>query len=307
MTVAPYVLAPVEVATVHRRSPSFVRIAFAGPALAEVAVDGPLYDQRIKLLVPPTSGTLPDLSAPDGDWYAAWLALPVARRGAMRTYTVRELSGVGEARRLTIDLVLHPGAAGPASTWAGRAGPGDPALLVAPRAGVASGGIEFAPGSASRLLLAADETAVPAVARILADLPRDAAGTALCEVPHPDDAELLAAPPGIEVRWLPRRDHADVGSALIPAVLAHLGGDATREDGSEPRPPHRATDVAVWETPDVTAAVADGTGVPGLYAWIAGESGVVTTLRRHLIRDLGVGRHQVAFMGYWRRGRSAAG
>jgi NADPH-dependent ferric siderophore reductase len=41
----------------------------------------------------------------------------------------------------------------------------------------------------------------------------------------------------------------------------------------------------------------------GLYAWIAGESGLVTGLRRHLVRDLGVERRSVAFMGYWRRGR----
>ena len=38
------------------------------------------------------------------------------------------------------------------------------------------------------------------------------------------------------------------------------------------------------------------------YYWIAGESSVVTRLRRHLVRDLGVSRHQVAFMGYWREG-----
>jgi NADPH-dependent ferric siderophore reductase len=39
-----------------------------------------------------------------------------------------------------------------------------------------------------------------------------------------------------------------------------------------------------------------------LYAWIAGESAMVTGLRRHLVKELGVDRRQVAFMGYWRRG-----
>ena len=46
-------------------------------------------------------------------------------------------------------------------------------------------------------------------------------------------------------------------------------------------------------------------GAPGhgdLYAWIAGESGVVTGLRRHLVRGLGIDRRQVSFMGYWRQG-----
>ena len=41
-----------------------------------------------------------------------------------------------------------------------------------------------------------------------------------------------------------------------------------------------------------------------LYAWIAGESRVVTGLRRALVRDLGLDRRQVAFMGYWREGVS---
>ena len=39
-----------------------------------------------------------------------------------------------------------------------------------------------------------------------------------------------------------------------------------------------------------------------LYAWIAGESKMVTGLRRALVKDLGIDRHQVAFMGYWRLG-----
>ncbi len=43
------------------------------------------------------------------------------------------------------------------------------------------------------------------------------------------------------------------------------------------------------------------------YFWIAGESGVVTTLRRHLVKDLGIDRKRVAFMGYWRRGVAMRG
>jgi NADPH-dependent ferric siderophore reductase len=42
----------------------------------------------------------------------------------------------------------------------------------------------------------------------------------------------------------------------------------------------------------------------GVYAWLAGESRVITGLRRHLVRDLGIDRTGVAFMGYWKRGRA---
>jgi len=69
-------------------------------------------------------------------------------------------------------------------------------------------------------------------------------------------------------------------------------------------------DPDLWETPtysssgeEVDAAVTlVGHDLDGLYAWIAGESAMVTTLRRALVNDLGVDRRQVAFMGYWRRG-----
>ena len=52
----------------------------------------------------------------------------------------------------------------------------------------------------------------------------------------------------------------------------------------------------LWEVPD---AVADGE-----YAWLAGEAGTITALRRHLVRDLGIDRRSIAFMGYWRKGRA---
>ena len=69
-------------------------------------------------------------------------------------------------------------------------------------------------------------------------------------------------------------------------------------------------DPDLWETPTYSSsgeeveadAVTVGHDLDGLYAWIAGESGVVTTLRRHLVKELGMDRRQVAFMGYWRRG-----
>ncbi len=42
----------------------------------------------------------------------------------------------------------------------------------------------------------------------------------------------------------------------------------------------------------------------GCYAWLAGEASAITTLRRFLVREAGLDRRQVAFMGYWRMGRA---
>ena len=58
----------------------------------------------------------------------------------------------------------------------------------------------------------------------------------------------------------------------------------------------------LWEVPTPAVAAA----YDGLYAWLAGEAGVVKTLRRHLVQELGIDRRAVAFMGYWRLGRAEA-
>ncbi|HEX6474009.1 MAG TPA: SIP domain-containing protein, partial [Candidatus Limnocylindria bacterium] len=54
--------------------------------------------------------------------------------------------------------------------------------------------------------------------------------------------------------------------------------------------------VILWET-------TTGSTRP-FYAWIAGEAAVIRELRRYLVRDVGIDRKQVAFMGYWRRGKA---
>jgi NADPH-dependent ferric siderophore reductase len=38
------------------------------------------------------------------------------------------------------------------------------------------------------------------------------------------------------------------------------------------------------------------------YVWIAGESGCVKELRRHFVRERGIDRRRVTFVGYWRHG-----
>lgn len=269
----------VAVVRTERLSPSFVRVELGGPCLAEFGVDGPLYDQRIELVFP-------------GD--------------VMRTHTVRDVRGEGADTRLVVDLVVHDdthGAPGPACAWAHRATVGDRLVVVAPRRGEVFGGIEFDPGTARRLLLAGDETALPAIAAILEQLPWAATGAAFVEVPHADDVQAVRHPEGVGVGWLPRGDEPH-GDRLHAAVLEHLGA------GRAPAPDELEIDPDVWETAtysssgeDVgSAATPAGHGLDDLYAWIAGESGLVTGLRRVLVRELGVDRRQVAFMGYWRRG-----
>lgn len=304
-TESPFVLAAAAVSAVERVSPSFVRVTFSGDDLSVFGNPGLVLDQRIKLVFPAPGGSVPQLAASD-DWYSAWLALPDDERGSMRTYSIRRLDIDGEETRLVVDFVLHlaPGSTGPASRWADAAAVGDELLVIGPRRGrVGGGGIEYAPGDARAILLAGDETAAPAIARILEDVDRDTQGVAFIEIPEDADILPIATPPGVEVRWLPRSGDAH-GTRLIPAVLDHLGAVAPAVIADVD------TDDPLWETPTFSSlgeSVASGANHADRYFWIAGESGVVTTLRRHLVKDLGVDRSQVAFMGYWRHGVAMRG
>ncbi len=82
-----------------------MRLWFGGDCLADFGTDGPMLDQRVKLIFPAADGTLPPLD-PARDWYADWLALPEERRGSMRTYTPRDVVGSGVGTQVVIDIVV---------------------------------------------------------------------------------------------------------------------------------------------------------------------------------------------------------
>ncbi|WP_440083315.1 siderophore-interacting protein [Streptosporangium sp. LJ11] len=296
----------VEVVRTARLSPNFVRVTFGGEDLAGFADKG--FDQRIKVILPLPDGSITPLGDGD-DWYQRWRALPDELRNPIRTYTARAVRP--ELRELDVDFVLH-GESGPASRWATRVTPGDRVVVVGPNAACSGpvGGQEWAPpAGASHLLLAGDETAVPAIAAIVESLSGSVRATALLEVPEAADALPLDVRPGVQVVWLPR-EGARHGDLLIPAVRETLsaltapGGALTGEPTSPAGPgaanPLEDVDVdegILWEVPEASKG-------DGLYAWLAGEAGVVKLLRRHLVQEAGIDRASVAFMGYWRLGRS---
>lgn len=296
-TVPAWRLFRTSVTRVQRLSSSFVRVTFAGHELAEMGDDRD--DQRVKVILPAPDGSLEVTESEDFHWYAELLSREESRRCPVRTYTSRYVRAAeGE---VDIDFVLH-GDEGPASRWAGRVAVGDEIVLCGPNRehGGPYGGTGFKPAEGTeRFLLVADETAVPAALAILEGLPRTATGAALLEVPHLDDTLAVAAPAGVQLRWLPR-EGASHGSLLEPAVRNLLQlwlGDRTPSDDSDDVDLPVDADGFLWDVPEQA--------VRGeFYAWLAGESGVVTGLRRALVREHGVDRRAVAFMGYWRAGKS---
>ncbi|EON22568.1 FAD-binding 9, siderophore-interacting [Nocardioides sp. CF8] len=302
----PMLLTEVEVVSVERLSPSFVRIGFGGAGLAEFGVDGPRYDQRIKLVFPhPVTGAITSVADADESWLSTWLDQPTEERGHMRTYTIRDVRGSGIDTVIVVDIVLHleGDQVGPGSSWAAGAALGDRVVMLAPRLGFPYGGIEFAPAAGDDLLMVADETAVPAVCAVLEQLPPTATGAVIVEVPTAADVLDVRRPDGVSITWLARGD-APLGQRLHDEVVAHLGISSPAVEVSP-----EEVDPDLWETPsysssgeDIAATRAVGHEFDGLYAWIAGESKVVTGLRRHLVNELHIDRSQVAFMGYWRRG-----
>lgn len=251
---APDATRPVDVLTVVSVTdvtPSVRRVLLSGTPVAAGAA-GP----TVSLLVPRVGDPAPRWPTVARDGRIVW---PAGSHGVhLRSYTARRQDpGRGEVE---IDFVLHGD--GPAAAWAAAAGPGAPIAV--------SGSGPMGERPAGRLLLAGDETALPAISRILAEAPPATRGVALVEVADTDEEQPLDAPSGVEVRWLHRTGTAPGESTLLADAVAALD-----------RPP--GDDV---------------------FAWVAAESAAVRTIRADLRGRWGLGRAQHHAIGYWRRGRA---
>ncbi|WP_457951076.1 siderophore-interacting protein [Pseudarthrobacter sp. alpha12b] len=327
----------VTVSAVQQLSPTFRRVTFGGYSLRDFGVHGDTLDLRVKLLIPSLAPDgsqlpLPAFRTSQAGWYRDWLAMDPAVRGSMRTYTVREARLDGVYPEIDIDFVMHvddPQHSGPAASWALDAKPGDALTIIGPNNRAAHcvtaetySGIEWRPGLAQRVLLAGDETAVPAISAILETLPPYVSGHAFLEVPQAGDFLELTSPADIEVTWLARgaaigrsRPHGQLLQEAVRKAVPVPGWVGIKADdgGAGPEPHDVNVDVDIlWETParletaDISGArnPAVPAGAMPFYAWIAGEAGVIKDLRRYLVREAGIDRKQVAFMGYWRQGKA---
>ncbi len=179
------------------------------------------------------------------------------KRLDIRTYTIRRISA--PQGWFEVDFVLHEDA-GPGSRWAAQAAAGQQIGLSGPGGRTAS--------AAGWMLLAGDETALPAIARIGEALPADTTGVVMIEVQTPADQIPLAMPAGMTVQWLHR--------ASEPAGTTTLLSDA------------------IQVCPIATDA--------DRFVWVGAEFSTAQTVRAWLRDTVGLGSKEQLVVAYWRRG-----
>ncbi|MFJ3903859.1 siderophore-interacting protein [Streptomyces sp. NPDC090025] len=230
---AAFPLRRVRVTAVRPVTPRMIRVTLGDPSLCGVPLAGP--DTQVKLYFPRPGQDEPELPAPDrnGDvmrWYAAYGAIPEARRPWMRGYTIRAHDPV--AGTVDIDFFLHgtgEGAdEGPATRWARRARAGDVLGMFGPSALFAA---PVDPAAGDWALLVADGCALPALATVVAALPPGRRAVAFVQVPDPADRQPLPTAGELTVHWLYGEDSlvaAVRAAAALPtgAPYAWLAGEA---------------------------------------------------------------------------------
>lgn len=238
-----------RVHSIERISVHFVRMRFEGDALSGFLSAS--FDDHLKLMLPASPGqplVLPE-PGPDG------LAMPAgAERPAMRDYTPRAYDA--EANLLDIEFVLH-GDEGLASGWAARARPGDEVGVGGPR------GSFVVPTGFDWHLLVGDETALPAIARRLEELPEGVRAIAVIETADARDRRELKSRAALDLHWV---------QSGAPDALAQVVR-------SLPLP-------------------RDGEG----FAWAGGEAASMVAVRQALVDGHGLDKSRVRASAYWKRG-----
>ncbi|NLE82063.1 MAG: SIP domain-containing protein [Rhodococcus sp.] len=260
LEVFPICIREMDVLRVEDVTPGMRRVTVGGPSMDSHVRDGvelpPVrtsgFDDDVKLLpVDPKTGKLPFEVPRNSDSGAVeW---PSGSFQYARTYTVRSFDA--DSREMAIDFAMHEG--GLASDWANRVQPGEKVLMAGPKH---SAGL---PTAADWMLIAGDETALPAIAHCLEQLPPDLPATVVIEVAEPSHRQELKCEAPLDVTWLFRSDNGGE-SRLVETVQA-----------------------AQWRP-----------GQP--YLWVAGETLTIKPLRRWAKRDKEIAKEFVEITGYWR-------
>ena len=277
-----YLPAQVSILSKSQLSQNLIELRFGGE-IDWLATNG--LDQRIKLLIPSRKEHTSITTYGSGDdWYENWRNLSEDLRAPIRTYTItKPNSSAGE---FSVIFALHE-PAGVVGKWLEQTEVGDQLIVVIPnaRSEHSTAGIEWKPLGAKQLVLVGDETALPAIWNIDGSL-EGKSGTAFIEVGHESDTKALGFE-NLEVHWSIRGQN-EYGQKLLAEFSRFVGAEISAHvvTGAE--------DELLWET----------SAIPGeSYWWVAAESSLVRSVRRQLVAA-GIAKSDIAFMGYWRAGKS---
>lgn len=176
--------------------------------------------------------------------------------GLSRRYTIRHLDNAH--RQLDLDVVLH--GHGPGARWAETVRVGDAIEVFGPRGKVR-------PSAAQWQLFAGDESALPAIAEMVAALPAGTTAKVIAEVEDAADHQLMPTAAQLDVQWWHRDGVPPGQSELLDHAL-------------------EAVDI-----PDADR-----------HACLFAESRVVRRLR-DLLALRGVSAAEISAKGYWNTGR----
>ncbi len=238
---------------VEPRSPRLTRLTLGGSELAGFTMGLPAASVRL---------LLPDPGAPNiprPSWNGNEFLRPDGSRPVIRTLTPR--GHRPEVDELDVEVVLH--GPGPASRWAAEAVVDSPVALSGPGRGLA------VDPAWRDLVLAGDESAIPAISQLLEVLTAVAPACRIrvqLEVEDPVAELALPAHPGATVTWVVREPAQGFGDTLVAAVA---GSDLT----------------------------------PDTMVWAAGEAAAMQRLRRHLFEERSMPRSRTTIRGYWKVGR----
>ncbi|WP_159911106.1 siderophore-interacting protein [Pantoea sp. 18069] len=242
-----------RVLSVQALTPHMQRVRLGCDDLARYAQDENIH---CKLIFPQPGVTAPEWPTlspsgmprfPQGD-----------KRLDVRTYTMRAIDGA--AGWLDVDFVLHPDA-GPGSAWAAQASVGQQIGMSGP------GGRTAAP--ADWMLLAGDDTALPAMLRIAASLPPHTQGHVFAEIQGPQDEQPVRAPQGLQWHWLYRGQAAAGTTGLLLDALRGV-----------PWPQARGT----------------------RFVWAGAEFEAAQAIRQWARETRGLEKHEQLIVSYWRHG-----
>jgi len=235
-------------------TPHLLRITLTGKDLD--GFESASFDDHVKVFFPAPGQDRPlmPVFGPTGPIFSALEPRPVSRDFTPRRYDA-------DAGELDIEFALH--GTGPATNWATQARVGQYLGIGGPR------GSMIIPAGFDWHMLIGDETALPAIARRVEELPTGARVIALMEVGQPEARISFAAKADLSVEWCFRSEAEFPGAGLL-TVLRGI-------------------------------AMPEGEG----YVWAAGESNLIRAARQVLCDERGIDKKRIRAASYWKRGADA--